>query len=194
MKAILATSIGVLLGIVINLVSGYLSPHAANRKRLYLSLLVGLTITAAVVNSLPDSVTLPSAVSEPPLPTVQTEWTIEIPAFPKSGTQHSQPLRPGQLLFVSAGQIELGGRYCGGDKDRLCVFIYQASTTETVPIRSLIPSQGYLAVSDTLGVDDALAFKRSEFWRPPNCITGCKYATIHIYSNGQWRPPIRIEP
>ncbi|GEM_PF-1403082 len=112
-------------------------------------------------------------------------WEQEAAQVPASGTSLKWELAVGQILFLSGGQIRINGEYCGGDANQICVLVFQATTPQTVIVDALIPENNWYGISSTLSPDDAVSEKEPQFWYPPNCINGCKKATVLYFTNGK---------
>jgi hypothetical protein len=141
---------------------------------------------ASEITSTPLPTVTPIPTSRPPtsIPFV-TSWIQEVGQVPESGTQLSWRLSPGQTFYLSGGQFQIGNVFCGGDAKQICVLIYQTSIEQTLTINSLIPRQNYIGITEILSPDDILKEKEPVFWIPPNCISGCKRATVLIFRDGK---------
>lgn len=126
----------------------------------------------------------------PPLP----RWEQEAAKVPSSGTQLKWELEAGQVLFLSGGQIRVNGSYCGGDASQICVLIFQATTSQGVVVDSLIPENNWYGITSTLTPDEALNDKVSQFWSKPNCINGCRKATVLFFTDGNLVNKITLMP
>ncbi len=120
-----------------------------------------------------------------PLSTSGRRWEQEVAQVPTSGTQLKWELAAEQLLFLSGGQIRVNGEYCGGDAEQICIVIYTATTAQTVVADALIPENNWYGVSTTLSPEEALSEKEPQFWYQPNCIDGCRKATVLFFTDGQ---------
>jgi len=112
-------------------------------------------------------------------------WEQEAAQVPTSGTSLKWELAAGQILFLSGGQIRINGEYCGGDKNQICILVLQATTPQTVIVDALIPENNWYGISSTLTPNDAVSEKEPQFWYPPNCINGCKKATVLFFTDGK---------
>lgn len=111
-------------------------------------------------------------------------WEQEVADVP-NGTTIKWDLASGQILLLSGGQMRINDVYCGSDANQICVLLFQSTTPQTVIVDALIPNNNWYGVSSTLTQDEALSEKEPQFWYPPNCITGCKRATILYFTDGQ---------
>ncbi|RME57602.1 hypothetical protein D6779_08365 [Candidatus Parcubacteria bacterium] len=116
---------------------------------------------------------------------VLPRWDEEVSDVPSTGTKLRWDLDAGQLLFISGGQLRLNNTYCGGSEQQICVFIYTATSPQTVIIDALVPGNNYYGISSSLTPDEAIGEKEPQFWYPPNCTTGCQYATVFVFRDGQ---------
>ena len=133
----------------------------------------------------PTAIPLPQPTSQlTPRPS-GLRWEQEVGQVPSSGTKLKWELLAGQLLFLSGGQLRVNGEYCGGDAEQICVVIYTANTAQTVIADALIPENNYYGISATLSPEEALSEKEPQFWYQPNCIDGCRKATILFFTDGQ---------
>jgi len=133
--------------------------------------------------------TIPSSAVSP-----SRRWEQEVNWVPTSGTQLKWELAAGQLLFLSGGQLQVNGEYCGGDAEQICVVIYKATTAQTVIADALIPENNYYGISTTLSPEEALSEKEPQFWHPPNCIDGCLKATVLFFTDGQLVKKVTLTP
>ncbi len=119
-----------------------------------------------------------------PITNSRVRWVQEVSQIPESGTQLTWDLSGGQILLLGGGQFQIGDVFCGGDAQRICILIYQASTRQTVTINALVPRQNYVSVTESLSADEALEDKEPLFWIPPNCVSGCQRATVLFFEDG----------
>lgn len=115
----------------------------------------------------------------------RSRWEQEAARVPASGTSLRWELAAGQLLFLSGGQIRIYGEYCGDDANQICILVFQATVPQTVIVEALIPENNWYGISSTLLPDDAVREKEPQFWYPPNCINGCKKATVLYFTDGK---------
>jgi hypothetical protein len=113
-------------------------------------------------------------------------WCEETGQIPASGTRISKDLAAGQLMFLSGGQLLINGKYCGDDAQQICVVIYEASKPQTVVVDAVIAKNNYVGITDTFSPEEALSIKTSAFWKPPNCINGCKKATVLFFRDSEF--------
>jgi len=127
----------------------------------------------------------PQITSQPTAAASGLRWEQEVAQVPESGTTLKWELSAGQLLYLSGGQIRINGEYCGGDANQICILLFQATTAQTVIVDALVPKNNWYGISSTLTPDEALSEKAPQFWYAPNCINGCKKATILFYTDGK---------
>lgn len=113
-------------------------------------------------------------------------WCEEIGQVPESGTRILKDLAAGHLMFLTGGQFQISGKYCGSDPQQICVLIYEATKAQTVVVDAVIPKNNYIGITDTFSPEEALNEKTSLFWIPPNCINGCKRATVFFFRDGEF--------
>lgn len=111
-------------------------------------------------------------------------WEQEVAGVP-NGTTIKWDLTSGQILFLSGGQMRINGEYCGGDANQICILLFQSTNPQTVVVDALIPNNNWYGISSILTQDEALSEKEPQFWYPPNCINGCKKATVLYFTDGQ---------
>lgn len=116
---------------------------------------------------------------------IQATQTAEAKLTPRKGSFFSQALTPNQVMFVSSGQLQIGDAYCGEHPDQICVLLYQATRPQTVTVESLDPQHYFVEVIDALSPQEILDNKLSDFWQPPNCSSGCKFATFLMFKDEQ---------
>jgi hypothetical protein len=125
--------------------------------------------------------TQPQAAQSPqptPQPFVQL-WNQNLTWRSRIGQGYSETetLRPGEVLYVSAGEIRVGNQNCYRSEDQLCVYIKEAKGNETVVIENLIPGHSWIAVAEA-GAYTALRDRTPTFWLSPNCGDGCDVARV----------------
>jgi hypothetical protein len=140
----------------------------------------------ATNTSLPPTPTESSTPTATPTQIPIKGWLEEIGQIPESGTKFSKDLAAGQLMFLDGGQLRINGKYCGSDPKQNCVVIYEATTAQTVTVDALIPRNNYVGITDTFNAEEALNDKLPLFWIPPNCIDGCKKATVLYFRDGKF--------
>jgi len=129
-----------------------------------------------------------------PFPSSGLRWEQEAAQVPASGSTFSWELTAGQVLFLSGGQIRINGTYCGDDANQICILLFQATRSQTVFVEALIPKNNWYGISSTLTQDEALLDKESQFWSPPNCISGCQKATVLYFTDGQFVNKTTLTP
>lgn len=113
-------------------------------------------------------------------------WCEEIGQIPESGTRITKDLAAGQLMFLSGGQLLINDKYCGDDAQQICILIYEASKPQTVVVDAVIAKNNYVGITDTYSPEQALSIKKSTFWKAPNCINGCRKATVLFFRDGEF--------
>jgi hypothetical protein len=116
---------------------------------------------------------------------IQATQTAEAQMMPRKGAFFSQALTPNQVMFVSSGQLQIGDVYCGDHAEQICVLLYQATRPQTITVESLDPQHYFVEVKDDLSPQEILDNKLSSFWQPPNCSSGCQFATFLMFKDEQ---------
>ena len=110
-------------------------------------------------------------------------WLYQIEQIPYSDNSMSWDLEAGQVFVLTGGSLRYEDHDCGGDSAQICVLVITASKNQQIAIGSLVPKNNWLAVVMTISPEDVVASIMDEFWLPPNCGSGCNYATIAVYSD-----------
>jgi hypothetical protein len=118
-------------------------------------------------------------------PALQKTPPTEPESPPERESPYSHTLKANQVLFVSSGQLQIGGTYCGSDTDLICVLLYEATYPQTVAVESLDPSHSIYEVIDDRLPQNILDERQPLFWQPPNCTHGCQRAMIIRFKDTQ---------
>ena len=110
-------------------------------------------------------------------------WLYQVEQIPYTDTSLSWELMAGNVLVLTGGSLWFNNHECGGDSFQICVLVIAASKDQQIKIDNLVPKNNWLAVSTTISPDEVIASIQDEFWLPPNCGSGCNFATVAIFSD-----------
>jgi len=119
-------------------------------------------------------------------------WEYQIEQMPYNSNFITWDLDIGESLILSGGSLLYQGYTCSGISSQICIIVISATKKFSVTIEHLVTKNNWLAVSNTIIPTEAVSSVQAEFWLPPNCVSGCSYATVAIFNNDKLVDNYRI--